>query len=67
MGKVFKKQIKTIEDHGRKQVNASKVLKPKKNQQDLKSVEGIFPKEMRNNEIENEIQIKSKNGKKILK
>ena len=55
MGKVFKKQIKTIEDHGRKQVNASKVLKPEKNQQDLKSVEGTFPKEMRNNEIENEI------------
>ena len=55
MGKVFKKQIKTIEDHGRKQVNAPKVLKPGKNQQDLKSVEGIFPKEMRNNEIENEI------------
>ena len=55
MGKVFKKQIKTTEDHGRKQFNASKVLKPEKNQQDLKSVDGIFPKEMRNNEIENEI------------
>ena len=55
MGKVFKKQIKTIEDHERKQVNAPKVLKPGKNQQDLKSVEGIFPKEMRNNEIDNEI------------
>ena len=55
MGKVFKKQIKTIEDHRRKQVNAPKVLKPGKNQQDLKSVEGIFPKEMRNNEIDNEI------------
>ena len=55
MGKVFKKQIKTIEDHRRKQVNTSKVLKPEKNQQDLKSVEGLFPKEMRNNEIENEI------------
>ena len=55
MGKVFKKQIKTIEDHGRKQVNASKVLKAEKNQQDLKSLEGIFPKEMRNNEIENGI------------
>ena len=55
MVKFFKNQIKTIEDHGRKQVNASKVLKPQKNQQDLKSVEGTFPKEMRNNEIENEI------------
>ena len=30
MGKVFKKQIKTTEDHGRKQFNASKVLKPEK-------------------------------------
>ena len=55
MGKAFKKQIKTIEDHRREQVNASKLLIPEENQQDLKSVEGIFPKEMRNNEIENEI------------
>ena len=30
MGKAFDKQIKTIEDHGKKQVDALKILKPKK-------------------------------------
>ena len=47
----FKKQVKTIEDKGRGQVEALKVLKPEKKQQVLESIEAIFPKEMRNNEI----------------
>ena len=34
--------MKTIEDQERKQVETSKVLKPKENQQDLKCIEGIF-------------------------
>ena len=51
----FKKQIKAIEDKGRGQVEALKVLKPEENQQALESNEAIFPKEMRNNEIKIEI------------
>ena len=49
LGKAFGKQIQTIEGQGRKQAEALKVLKPEKNQQDLKSIEKIFPKEMRTN------------------
>ena len=52
--KAFEKQIKTIEDQGIKQVEPLKALKPDENWE-LKSVEGLFPKEMRTSEIENEI------------
>ena len=48
-GKAFDKQIRTIEDQG----EALKALKPEENQE-LESIEGPFPKEMRNNEIKNE-------------
>ena len=41
--KAFKKQIKTIEDQGIKQVEALKALKPEKNQE-LESIEGLFQK-----------------------
>ena len=59
----MKKWAKTIEEKGKKQVKASEVLKPEEikgeNKEEIKSVEGLFPKEMRTNEIKNEIdQIK---------
>ena len=55
LGKAFEKQIKTVEDQGIKQVEALKALKPEKNKEDIKSIEGLFPKEMRSPEINNEI------------
>ena len=54
LGKAFEKQIKTIEDQGIKQIAALKALKPVENQE-LESIEGLFPKKIRNNEIKNEI------------
>ena len=50
LGKAFDKQ--TIEDQGMKQVE---VLKLEENNENIKSVEGIFTKGMRTNEIKNEI------------
>ena len=55
LGKAFEKQIKTIEDQGIKQVKTLKALKSVENKEHIKSVGGIFPKEMRTNEIKNEI------------
>ena len=55
LGKAFGKQIKTIENQGMKQIKALKALKPEENKEDIKSVEGNFPEEMRTNEITNEI------------
>ena len=49
----FKK--KKIEDQWRKQVELLKVLKPEERQQDLKSIVGIFSKEIRTDKIENEL------------
>ena len=40
---VFRKQVKTIEDQGIKQVEALKALKPEENQE-LESIEKKFPK-----------------------
>ena len=54
LGKAFEKQIKTIEDQGRKKIEALKVLNPADHQQKPKTVEEIFPKELENNEIKNE-------------
>ena len=54
LGNPFEKQMKAIEDQGIKQVEALKALKPEENKEDIKSVEGIFPNEMRTNEIKNE-------------
>ena len=51
--KGFEKQIKAIEDQGIKQVYALKALRTEENKQDINSVEGIVPKDMRTNEIEN--------------
>ena len=47
-------QNKTIEFQRIKQVEALKAVKPEENQK-LESTERIFPKEMRNTEIKNEI------------
>ena len=52
--KAFKKQIKTIEDHGIKQAELVKVLKMEENQE-LDTIEVIFPKMIRNTEIKYEI------------
>ena len=54
LSKGFKNQIRTIEDQGINQVEALKALKPEQNQE-LESIKRIFPKNMRNNEIKNEI------------
>ena len=47
----FEKQTKTIEVQGEKQVKALEVLKREKNKECIKSMEGVFPKETRPNEI----------------
>ena len=51
LGKAFKKQIKTIEEQRKKQGEALKDLEPEENQE-LESTEGLFPKKIRNNEID---------------
>ena len=79
LGKTFEKQTKTIEDQGIKQIEtlkaskpekAFKTLEPEENQQ-LESIEGLFPKNMRTNKIKNEIdefrKWKEKNKRKDLK
>ena len=59
LGKAFEKQIKTIEEQGQKQGKALELLKPEENKgenkEKIKPVEGLFPKDMRTNEIKNEI------------
>ena len=52
--KAFEKQIKTIEDNGIKRVEALKALKPEETRE-LETIEELFPKKMRNNEIKNEL------------
>ena len=64
LGKAFEKQIKTIEEQGKKQVEALEVLKPEENKEDVKSAEGLFPKWIRTNEIKNEIDEFKKMGRK---
>ena len=60
LGKAFEKQIKTIEEQGQKQINTLEVLKPEENKEEIKSVEGLFPKGIGTNEIKKEIdEIKS--------
>ena len=53
LGNEVGKQIKTIEDQGIKQVKTLKSLKSGGNKQDIKSVDEMFQKELRTNEIEN--------------
>ena len=74
LGKAFEKQIITIEDQGIKQIEKLlKALKPKENKENIKSIERLFPKEMRTSEIKNEIdeikkweKVKKGKGFKIL-
>ena len=66
LGKAFEKQTKKIEEQGQKQVKALEVLKPEENKEEIKSVEGLFLKEMRTNEIKNEID-EIKKWEEILK
>ena len=54
--KAFEKQIKTIKDQERQQIQGLEVFKLEEDQQNLKPIEGIFLKEMRTNEIKNEIE-----------
>ena len=55
----MKKRAKTIEEKGKKKVKALEVKEKGENKEEIKSAEGLFPKEMRTNEIKNEIdQIK---------
>ena len=50
MSAFFKNEVQGI-----KQVEILKALKTEENKQDTKSLEGIFPKDMKTNEIKNEI------------
>ena len=59
----MKKQIKTIEDQGAKQVEALKPLKSQEDQE-LESFEEFFPNKMRTNDIKSEIDEIEKCGKK---
>ena len=59
LGKAFEKQIKTIEEQVKKQVEALEVSKPEKGQE-LETNEWVFPKKIRNNEINNELSTKIK-------
>ena len=44
-----------MENQGIKQVKALKASKPEENQQDLESIVGVFPKDMKTNEIKSEL------------
>ena len=55
LDKSFEKQIKTIEDQGFKQVEALKALKSEEIKEDIKSIVGIFWKDLKTYEIKNEI------------
>ena len=56
LGNGVEKQTKTMEEQGQKQVKALEVLKIEESkEEERKSVEGLFPKEIRANEIKDEI------------
>ena len=63
LGKAFEKQTKTIEDQEIKQVQA---LKASKWEEELESTVGLFQKNMRTDEIKNEIYKIKKIGRKKL-
>ena len=52
LGKAFEKQIKTIEDQGKKQIDALKFLEPKEQR---KSIEETFSEGYESVEIKNEL------------
>ena len=56
LGKASEKQTKKFAEQGKQQVKALEVLKSEENkEEEIKPVEGLFPKVMRTNEIKNEI------------
>ena len=64
LGKAFEKQIKTIKNQRKKQVETLKALKSEENKQYIKLIDTFFPKDIRTNEIKNEIdEIRKKEGK----
>ena len=65
LGKAFEKQIKINKDQGKRQVEALIALNPEKNQE-LESIEGLFPKTLNNIEIANEIDDIEKFEKKLI-
>ena len=65
LGRTFEKQIKTIEEQGKKQVKAL-ILEPKENQE-LKKIEGLFLKNMRTDKVKKEIDEIRKWEEKIEK
>ena len=56
LGKAFQKQIKTIEDQGKKQVNALKVLEPKTIESGSNDNKPIITKEIYNNILEERME-----------
>ena len=62
LGKAFEKPIKTIEDQGKKQIEAFKNLKPK---EQTKSIEEIFPEGYDIVEIKNELNRINEYEKKV--
>ena len=54
LGKALEKQRKTIQDQGITKVQALKPLKSEENQE-IESFEGLFPKNMGNNEIKDKL------------
>ena len=62
--KDVKKQTKTIEDQGKKQAEALKVLTPVEHQQKAELIKGIFSEDLKSSEIKKEInEIKQKLGR----
>ena len=54
LGKALEKQLKTIENQGIKPVEVLKALKSGE-YWELKTIEGLLPRKIRNNEIKNEL------------
>ena len=46
--KAFEKQRKSIEEQGKKQIEALEVLKQEENKKGSKQIDGYFPKDLRN-------------------
>ena len=65
LAKTFEKHIKTINIKEEKQNRSSKALKSEENTEDINLIEEIFPKDMRTNEIKNEIYEIAKYEEKI--
>lgn len=64
LGKALRKQIKSVKHHGRKPVEARKILKPAE-QKKTKSIKYIFPKNQQSNNIKKELNQIKKAGDQI--